>query len=235
MGFGTLFIGYFLLLNVVMPGFTNIIAALIMLLGLYKLSSVNRPFKTALYVCVGFSAFSLLDFIISVLYMFVPTLTNAAVQDYFSMIRLFLCCILTVAILAGIQEVSTEVKLEKIPKRSRRLIYATFTVYTLYMLLSVPELTAFMDGQIAAILYASAIFALFGMIIVNLYTIYTCYARICMPGDEKKKEQKPSRFGFVNEYRRHKAEKEQEYAEYRLEKFKAKQQKKQQQRKGRKK
>ena len=229
MGFGSLFIGYFLLLNVVMPGFTNILAACIMMLGLYKLSVLNKPFKLAFFICVGFAVFSLADFVVSVLFMFLPTISNATVQNYFSVLRLFACCILTVAILAGIQDVSNEVELEKIPKRSRVLMYATFAVYMLYMLLSVPELTVFMDKSLEKVLYSIAIFALFGMIIVNLYTIYTCYARICMPGDEKRKEQKPSRFGFVNEYRRHKAEKEQEYAEYRLEKFKAKQHKKQQQ------
>ena len=50
MGFGTLFFGYFLILNVTYYGFTDAIAAAVMLLGFYKLSTVNSYFKYAAYV-----------------------------------------------------------------------------------------------------------------------------------------------------------------------------------------
>ena len=44
MGFGTLFIGYFFLLNISNFTYTDIIAGMVVLLGLYKLSSVNKQF-----------------------------------------------------------------------------------------------------------------------------------------------------------------------------------------------
>ena len=55
MGFGTLFIGYFLLLNIAYYTFTDIISALVMAMGLYKLSSVNRGFGYAFYASIGFA------------------------------------------------------------------------------------------------------------------------------------------------------------------------------------
>ncbi len=226
MGFGTLFIGYFLLLNIVYPGFSNIIAALIMMMGLYKLSAINKPFRYALYICIGFAVFSLADLVVTVLFMFMPRLADNNVSTYMTMIRLLLTCILTVAFLSGIQEVSREVDLERIPKRSKYFMYATFAVYMLYMVLTLPAIAYLMPTEIIATLYVLTIFALFAVIILNLYVIFTCYARIGMPGEEKRRGQKPSRFGFVNEYRKHKAEKEQEYAEYKLERYRQKQAKK---------
>ena len=39
--------------------------------------------------------------------------------------------------------------------------------------------------------------------------------KICMPGDEDIKKEKPSKFGFVNEYRARKAERDTEAAKER--------------------
>ncbi len=226
MGFGTLFIGYFLLLNIVYPGITNIIAALIMSLGLYRLSKINKPFKYAFYICIGFAVFSLADFAVTILFMFMPQLSNETVTSYMTMLRLFVTCILTVSFLSGIQDVAIEVDLEKVPKRSRYLMYASLAVYAIYLILTMPAVSYLLPEQVAAVLYVITIFAQFALIILNLYTIFTCYARIGMPGEDKNRGQKPSRFGFVNEYRKHKAEKEQEYADYKLERYRQKQAKK---------
>ena len=45
--------------------------------------------------------------------------------------------------------------------------------------------------------------------------------KICMPGDEDRSKDKPSRFAFVNEYRARKAEREAEDAKRRAEELKA--------------
>ena len=75
MGFGTLFIGYFLILNITYYSFTDIIAALIMLLGLYKLSTVNKHFKLGTYSCIGFSCFALVELITQLIITFIPSLS----------------------------------------------------------------------------------------------------------------------------------------------------------------
>ena len=51
--------------------------------------------------------------------------------------------------------------------------------------------------------------------------------KICMPDDKDNEvANTPSRFEFVNKYREHTAEKQKEYAEYKLNKLKEKNQKK---------
>ena len=59
MGFGTLFFGYFLLLNIAYNTFTDLIAALIMAMGLNKLSTVNHPFKNGFIASVIFAVIGL--------------------------------------------------------------------------------------------------------------------------------------------------------------------------------
>ena len=55
MGFGTLYIGYFLLLNLTYYAFTDLIAALIMAMALSKLSAVEKNLKPALYFSIVFA------------------------------------------------------------------------------------------------------------------------------------------------------------------------------------
>ena len=74
MGFGTLFIGYFLLLNVTYYSFTDLVAALIMAVGLTKLSTVNRYFKYASFAALGFAAVGLVEFISELIRMLSPSL-----------------------------------------------------------------------------------------------------------------------------------------------------------------
>ena len=62
MGFGILFIGYFLILNLTYYGLTDVIAAAVMLLGLYNLSGYNKYFKWAFIATSVFLALSLGEF-----------------------------------------------------------------------------------------------------------------------------------------------------------------------------
>ena len=74
---------------------------------------------------------------------------------------------------------------------------------------------------------AITLIGVFAVVCINLVTIYSAYMRICMPDDvDNDAVDKPSRFGFVNKYREHTAEKQREYAEYKLEKLKKKNSKK---------
>ena len=60
MGFGILFIAYFLLLNIAYFSFTDIIAGLALTLALNKLSPVNKYFK---YSQIPSGVFSLLGLV----------------------------------------------------------------------------------------------------------------------------------------------------------------------------
>lgn len=218
MGFGTLFTGYFLLLNVTLFSITDIISALVMALGLFKLSSVNKSFGRALLFSYVFAAVGIFELTGELIRMFDPTLNIELFVTVTSMVRYILVGILTLYILLGIIDIAKEVDLPVLVKRGKILIPLTFIIYPILAILSIPNL--FGDTKVLQIISFSALIFLFCKIIAMLVTIYSAYMQICMPEDNIDKGEKPSRFGFVNRYREHKAEKEAEYAKYKLEKLK---------------
>lgn len=206
MGFGTLFIGYFLLLNLTYFGFTDVIAASVMLLALYKLSPVNKHFKTGAVASGVFLAFSLCEFGISAYEMFFGAIGSPLLVTLLSIVRAVAVCTLTVLILLGIEAVAREVDVEELPTKAKKLVVATLVIYTMWIALEAP--ISFMSDYVLAVLSLLTILATLALIILNLTVIYTCYMKICMPGDEDVTKEKPSRFAFVNEYRARKAERE---------------------------
>ncbi|MBQ2794151.1 MAG: hypothetical protein IKL79_05685 [Clostridia bacterium] len=226
MGFGTLFIGYFLLLNIVKPAASDVIAGLVILLALERLSQVNRKFKLSRIFAALFSAVGLVRFVMFFGGMLIPSLgaAESMTSPYFGAARFLLLCPLTVLILLGIEEVAREVELEKVPTRAKFLAFFGIAVRLLYALCSLPV-------ALPALLYFSAFLLEFIYVITLLFLIWNCYYMICMPGEENGKRKKPSRFAFVNAYREREEQKEREMQEYRLAELKRKQAK----RKGKKK
>ena len=205
MGFGTLFIGYFLLLNLVAYRVTDVIAAAVMLLGLYKLSFVNKYFKGAAIASSVFVVFSLGEFGVSAYEMLFRKIDSPVFISISSVIRCIIVGALTVLILKGIELVSKEVDIPELSKRAYRMIIISAVTYALWIFLEAPFSV---NSYILSILSVITIIATIALIFINLSVIYTCYMRICMPGDEDITKQKPSRFAFVNEYRARKAERD---------------------------
>lgn len=218
MGFGTLFIGYFLILNFAYYGFTDAIAAAIMLLGLHKLSGVNREFRVATVISAVFLALGVLELgceIYAGLFSgtLAPALTVAVAISRHAIIAAT-----TVSTLAGISSVAREVGLSALSARAERLAYATPVVYAVLILLETPLPSIDFLAKAAAVISLLAVLASLALIIANLVTVYTAYMRICMPEDEAMTERR-SRIGFVNSMREHEEEKRREYAEYKLERL----------------
>ena len=213
MGFGTLFIGYFLLLNLTYYGFTDLIAAAVMLLGFYKLSRINKHFFAATVAAVVFLLFSFGEFGIATYEIFTRPISSPLLVSFMSVMRSLTVGTLTVLMLKGIEDVAKEVDIADLPKKASRLVIITAVTYTAWMILEAP--LSFMDNYVLGVLSLLTILATIALLIVNLTVIYSCYMRICMPGDENLKD-KPSRFAFVNEYRARKAERDREAAEKRL-------------------
>lgn len=218
MGFGTLFIGYFLLLNLTYYGFTDVIAASVMLLGLYKLSGVNKYFKASAISSGALLVFSLGELGVAVYEMFIGAINSPALVSVMCIVRCLIIGALTVLMLKGIEDVSREVDIENLPAKASRLTVATVVIYALWIILEAP--LSFIDDYVLAVLSLVTILATLALIIINLTLIYTCYMKICMPGDEDITRDKPSRFAFVNEYRAKKAEREEELARERAERMK---------------
>ncbi len=214
MGFGTLFIGYFLLLNLTYYSITDVIAAAVMLLGLYKLSSVNAYFKAAAISASVFLAFSLGEFVIFAYGLFFSSIETAILVSCMSMVRALLIGAMTVIMLRAIYEVATEVSLEDVSQKAKKLAVISFATYLLRIVLEMP--IDFIGSYILAVASLITMLLTIALVIANLTVIYTCYMKICMPGDEDIMKDKPSRFAFVNEYRERRAERAAKEAEERL-------------------
>ena len=220
MGFGTLFIGYFLLLNVTYFGYTDLIAGLIMIMGLYKLSTVNKEFKFAFYSASFFSLFGFIELIITVLSMFMPTVEETVLL-YITPPRYVVIAVLSAFILKAIREVSKEVGLKALASKANYYFWISSTAFLLTAIFDLP-IFGFMPPKALAVISILLLLAIFVIVAINLTIIYKAYMKICMPGERFYTDEKKSRFEFVNKFREHEAEKQKEYAEYKFSKMTAK-------------
>lgn len=227
MGFGTLFFGYFLLLNITYYTFTDLISALISALGLYRLSAVNRQFKSGFYISLVFAGIGLAELVFQFIAMFDTAYDISAALSYTAAPRYVAVAALTLLILTGIENVADEVGLSELAKRARISAPVNLILYCLLAILEIPGLEALINT--AVLYYASVILLVLSLVAtaINLVTVYRAYMKICMPDDvDNSIEEKPSRFSFVNRHREHTREKQREYTEYKLNKLKKKNSKK---------
>lgn len=225
MGFGTLFIGCFFLLNIAYYAFTDLIAALVIILALYRLKAVNSQFKSAMFVLLPFSVLAFYELIKKITEMFSPALSNGLVDGIIGIIRYALLAAATFLILWGIEAVSKEVDLPRLQQKSKKLKILSLIAYVFCMLLEIPSLDKIIPLEALAIVSFIVLVFSFGVTIALLTAVYSAYMYICMPEDLLQKE-KPSKFGFVRKFQEHEAEKQAEYANYKLEKLKRNSEKK---------
>ena len=222
MGFGILFIGYFLVLNFPYCEFTDAVAAALIMYALYKLAYINRSFRLSYYASAVFVLLGVFELSVAAIDMFSPIADGSMLILLPAIIRHLVLAFLSFLMLMGMREVAKEVGLTSLSVGCKISAYATVAVYGLNILLESVSLAALVDARILAVSYVFSVTMTLVITAVNLVRIYSCYIRICMPGDEDVSEKK-SRLGFVNSLRRHEEEKQREYAEYKLEQFKKKQ------------
>ena len=222
MGFGILFIGYFLILNLTYYGLTDVIAAAVMLLGLYNLSGYNKYFKWAFIATSVFLALSLGEFGVAIYEFLVKKIDAPVMISIVSALRSIIIGAMSVLMLKALSTIATEVDLPAIAKKCEWQIIATSTVYSLWVILELP--LTFINPYVLAILSLITLLATMVIVILNLSSIYSCYMKICLEGDEELKD-KPSRFAFVNEYRARKQEEAAKETQRRLDALKKKQEK----------
>jgi len=218
MGFGTLFIGYFLLLNIAFFGFTDLIVGLILLLALYKLMPIEQSFKRAAVLLIPFSVLGLFELVLEIYTMFAGEAGLSAVFGIMGMIRYLLLAPISFLILYGIELLAKEVELPALRDKARWVKVASLVAFALSMILEIPGLDSIISPKALAVLSFIVLLGSFILTVIALTAIYSAYMNICMP-DESFTADKPSRFGFVNKFREYENQKQQEYAEYRLNKM----------------
>ena len=208
MGFGTLFFGYFLLLDIAYYLITDVIAAAIMAYALSKLSTVNHGFKAALIASLVFLVFSATEFGYGAYEMLFTPSDNPALITYGAVARNVIISILTFTALEGMRDVSAEVGLKPLSKKCRISSYATLPVYLLAIIAETPALLSFATTYVAAIIGVCSMLITLVFVIVNLTTIHACYCGICMPeeNEEKNSSKKKKQENFLDAYRRQRDE-----------------------------
>ncbi len=191
MGFGILFIGYFIA-AIIFLGFMSVVRVLgcaVMLISTLKLRKYNKAFDmllVALCVCVLFYGF---DAVIDILGITLSGMAASVVlwADTFINFALNACLLLSIRAIAKETE-------------SDKIYFAATRNLAFFGILLVLQLIAKMPFNITQNLNIIAIILLLLLSVLNLILIFRCYAQICDAGDVEM-ERKPSRFAFVNKYR----------------------------------
>ena len=221
MGFGTFLIGYFLLLDIAYYMLTDIISAAVMMLGLANLSRFNRGFKAAFSACGIFVLFALAEFGIGIYDMLFSQLDNAALISYIAIARHLLICLITFTSFEGMRDVADEVGLSELAKKCRITSYVALPIYILAIIAETPALFTWASSYTAAVIGVISLIVTFVFVLVNLFTVYTCYAKICMPEDvdneqKKKSKNNQGKESFFAAFKRQKEERAVEHAEFKL-------------------
>ena len=236
MGFGLLFIGYFMtyLMSVSYAGYLiRLVGYALMLYAFTKLCAYNRTFKLPLYSVLpllgvtGVGCFiEIGEFLYKFLIIDSFTVTEGfkytlgAVDDV-------LVFIFHVCLLYAIRAIAKETEVEKLSYAAVR----NFVFMCVYQVLSSIALLPFSFVEGYKRYFSMPIILLyFALIILNLVLIFRCYANICDESDIDMPLKK-SRFEFVNKIREETARREQkaaddsvEYARQKLEQRKSKRQ-----------
>ena len=215
MGFGTFFIGYFFLVNISYFEYTDVVSAMIMLLGLYNLSKFNRGFKIGFAFSSTFTIFSFAEFIVTVVKLFDPSFLGKIDAVYFSIPRYALIFGITVSMLIGINDLAREVEAYTLARKAGR----TIPWCAIYLVMAICEISEVgkLLGVAVPYVYLSVLLGHLALVAVVLTIVYKAYATICMPEDLNK-EPKKSKFDFINKLNDRAEKKNLEYADYKIKK-----------------
>ena len=219
MGFGTLFIGYFFLINISYYFYTDIIAALIMTIGLYRLSFVNKYFRYGGISSLCFAVFALIELIISAIELFIPLPWSAELIPYLGCARYLFIFTVTVFIMRGIENVAHEVEADALARTAKAALPISL-VFPVACIFELP-LVADLLSSAAAFVYFTILLALVFLIISNLLTIYKAYMQITMPSEDSKRKKKING-GIMNKFYEGIERGNREYAEYKIKKLQTK-------------
>ena len=201
MGFGLTFIGYFFLIFFplsridVLPNLA-VVGCVVMLLGLKRLVHYcqgNRAFLAAKILAVVITAVS-----IAALMLDIAAIDNLIGEDIFPVLAPIANALYAIVITAftgalfiGVYKLSGEVELPKLAKKSVFMLSVNAAYLVTEVAASVCSLVRTLgatSGEVLTTLtgYLGIIAFIFAYIILflNLSLIFSCYARICLEGDE---------------------------------------------------
>ena len=188
MGFGTLFIGYFLILNIFNYAYTDLISALIMMLGAYKLSGVGCDFKKGFYALIPLCFVGAYELIIEFLGMFTATPSSAVLTGLIGIVRMALIGSASFYFITAIKKLSEELEIPRLRDKTKSARLGIIISYSIAMLLEIPYLDRLIPTKALAVIALLSLIYTFAVTLLVLSAIYSAYMRICMPEDLAKEE-----------------------------------------------
>ena len=217
MGFGILFLGYFATTMMSIPlsrmlpidfgGVIKLVGYILIIIAAKKLSEYNLGFKTLIASSSLMAIISAVESIVDISVFLsdnqiavlpfsgvINYISNNKILDYVS----FVAVIIFVATLCvAIKQIAEDTGV-------RKIVVAATRNFVFYCILFVVQALSFMPFEWVTV-YKPVFVAALLIIellcwILNLFMLFSCYAKICDSGDVEMK-QKPSRFDFVNKKR----------------------------------
>lgn len=197
MGFGILFVGYLLGLNILAKqGIFWGLSSLFMLYALTKLYVYNDNFKKTFRVAIPMTVFAVVFAVLEVLDMLGKN-TGTAIT-YFNTVRPIFSAVFTYFLLCAVRDIAKETECVNIFQRAYVQRFFLFIVYIPYILLNFKyDVPSGVPTVIMNVLYL--VFSVFAIvyIAVNAKLLFSCYMWICLPEDidmpaKKEREQSES-------------------------------------------
>ena len=213
MGFGLLFLGYFattmmeIPLSMLLPndldisGIAKVLGYIIIIVAAKKLFEYNSTFKmliisSSCMACISgaeaivdISSFLADNQIISIsLSGFLDKAISVVEYVSFAFLIIFVS-----TLCLSVKSIAKDTGVKKIE-------FAATRNFVFYCILLVVQAVTFIPFKYENYFWVAFIILQLVCWLLNLYMLFTCYAKICDPGDLEMK-QKPSRFGFVNRKR----------------------------------
>ena len=187
MGFGILFTGWFLLLNVFYSAYTDLLSALITLAALTRLGRYDRHFRMALVWAVVFAVYGAAELALTLVAALAPLsaigkLLSAGAPLWLTLPRYAILGSMSVFTLLGVRAIGEEVDAIDVYGRTGYLIPLNAGVFALCALLEIPAVGALFGG-LAAPVFVVAVLAMTAVTALDLALIYRAYRRICLPGE----------------------------------------------------
>ena len=202
MGFGLLFVGYFMAafmsMSPILGYLIRLVGYAIILVGAIKLKRYNKDFK---YLCMGTGLMIALSCVIALSAMF-DNITTASlfsdnIKNVIGHVERIGYILFTLSMCYPVRSIAKETEVEKIAVASARNFIFTVIYFVLYLVAYMP--LPFVNDYKAY--FGTPVFILYIVIIfMNLFMLFSCYAKICDESDIEM-AQKPSRFAFVNRFR----------------------------------
>ena len=217
MGFGILFVGYFAttmmsiplsrMLPIDLGGVVKLFGYILIIIAAKKLSEYSNGFMALVASSLLMALISAFEAFVDIsLFITENQIANLPFSSIFSYINdtrmidyiSFIAIIFFIAIMCiAVKQIAEETGIKKIEISATRnfVFYCILFVVQAISFLPFDWVTTYKPVFVSALLIIELL-----CWILNLYMIFSCYAKICDSGDTEMK-QKPSRFEFVNKKR----------------------------------